>query len=488
MKKNNEELLKSKAEIKAEAKEHAIEVKIAKEELEEFVAKQNVEIKKLRKQIDDKRKEVYVLNKKALKLMKAAGKDESKYVEANAAKAAVIAANKKFAEEKAVIKKALNKLNQEVVDERDKFKSFELNIGNDGENPFDLPKDVVARYDNVEVQFSVRGKILTAIRGISLDIRRGEVISIVGESGSGKSVLTKCLTGMLEANGTISKGHIYYDKYDVTEFKTHKDWLQVRGKKIATIFQDPMTSLNPLRTIGSQLREVLTLHRGMTKTEATEEAIRLLERIGIPSPELRINDKPFQYSGGMRQRVVIAIALACNPEILICDEPTTALDVTIQAQILDLLKELAREYGFTVVFITHDLGVVANVADRVAVMYFGQIVEFGTSQDIFYHARHPYTWALLSSLPQLGEKGENLYSISGTPPSLFHKVTGDAFANRNPYALEIDYYEEPPFFKITETHYAKTWLLDNRAPKVKRPKIIDEIPERVRKIYAGGGQ
>ena len=232
-----------------------------------------------------------------------------------------------------------------------------------------LPEDIIARYENLEVQFSVREKTLTAIRGISLDIHRGEVLGIVGESGSGKSVLTKCLTGMLESNGHISKGHIYYDKYDLTKFKTNETWSQIRGKKIATIFQDPMTSLNPLRKIGSQITEVLRLHRGMNKAEAKEEALGLLKKVGIPNAEQRYNDYPFQYSGGMRQRVVIAVALACAPEILICDEPTTALDVTIQAQILELIKSLAKEYGFTVLFITHDLGVVANVADRVAVVY-----------------------------------------------------------------------------------------------------------------------
>ena len=339
---------------------------------------------------------------------------------------------------------------------------------------------------DLEVQFSVRNRILTAIRKISLDIYKGEILAIVGESASGKSVFTKCLTGMLDANGKVSGGSIMYGGVDLAKFTTNDEWLAIRGKRISTIFQDPMTSLNPLLRIGTQISEVLIQHRGMTKEEAKKEAISLLTKVGIKDAEHRYSDYPFQYSGGMRQRVVIAIALACAPDILICDEPTTALDVTIQAQIIELIKELKKEYGFTVIFITHDLGVVAEIADRVAVMYAGQIIEYGTADDIYYDARHPYTWSLLSSLPQLGQKGETLYSIIGTPPSLFNKIEGDAFAPRNPYALEIDFVKEPPMFKVSETHYAKTWLLDKRAPKVERPKILDEISERVNKIYGGG--
>ena len=344
--------------------------------------------------------------------------------------------------------------------------------------------EIIVSVKNLEVQFSVRHRILTAIRNISLDIYKGETIAIVGESGSGKSVFTKTLTGMLEENGLVSGGEILYAGMDLAKFRTNEEWRHIRGKRIATIFQDPMTSLNPLRRIGSQIVEVVRLHRGMNKVEAKAEAIRLLKKVGIPNAEGRFNDYPFQYSGGMRQRVVIAIALACAPDILICDEPTTALDVTIQAQILALIQELKEEFGFTVVFITHDLGVVAEIADRVAVMYSGQIVEYGTVNDIYYDPKHPYTWALLSSLPQLGEKGETLYSIPGTPPSLFNEIKGDAFAPRNPYAMEIDFVKEPPMFKVSDTHYAKTWLLDPRSPKVERPAIISEISERVAKIYS----
>jgi oligopeptide transport system ATP-binding protein len=345
--------------------------------------------------------------------------------------------------------------------------------------------EVIISVKDLEVQFSVRNRILTAIRKVSLDIYKGETIAIVGESGSGKSVFTKTLTGMLEENGRVSGGSIEYAGVDLAQFHTNEDWIHIRGKRIATIFQDPMTSLNPLRRIGSQITEVIRLHRGLNKEEAKQEAINLLKKVGISDAEKRFYDYPFQYSGGMRQRVVIAIALACAPDILICDEPTTALDVTIQAQILDLIKELKKEYGFTVVFITHDLGVVAEVADRVAVMYAGQIVEYGKVEEIYYEPAHPYTWSLLSSLPQLGEKGETLYSITGTPPSLFNVVKGDAFAPRNPFALEIDFVKEPPMFKVTDTHYAKTWLLDPRAPKVEKPAVIGEISARVKRIYGG---
>lgn len=345
--------------------------------------------------------------------------------------------------------------------------------------------DVIVSVKDLEVQFSVRHRILTAIRKISIDIYKGETIAIVGESGSGKSVFTKTLTGMLESNGKVSGGTIEYAGVDLAQFHTHDEWKAIRGKRIATIFQDPMTSLNPLRRIGSQITEVIRLHRGLNKEEAKQEAISLLKKVGIKDAERRFYDYPFQYSGGMRQRVVIAIALACAPDILICDEPTTALDVTIQAQILDLIKELKKEYGFTVIFITHDLGVVAEVADRVAVMYGGQIVEYGNVDEIYYEPAHPYTWSLLSSLPQLGEKGETLYSITGTPPSLFNVIKGDAFAPRNPFALEIDFVKEPPMFQITDTHFAKTWLLDPRAPKVERPAVIGEISERVKRIYGG---
>ena len=351
-----------------------------------------------------------------------------------------------------------------------------------------MENNIILSAKNIEVQFQVRSRILTAIRNISLDIYDGETIAIVGESGSGKSVFTKTFTGMLETNGKISNGSVEFEGKDLTTLKTDKDWEGIRGAKISTVFQDPMTSLNPVRTIGYQIAEVIMKHQGKSKEEAKQLAIKLMEEVGIPNAANRYDEYPFQYSGGMRQRIVIAIALACRPKILICDEPTTALDVTIQAQILDLIKNLQKEYGYTTIYITHDLGVVANVADRVAVMYAGQIVEIGTSEEIFYTPKHPYTWALLSSLPQLGIKGENLYSITGTPPSLYDKIVGDAFAPRNPYAMQIDFEEEPPMFKVSDTHYAKTWLLDPRAPKAEPPKAIQNLHERLINITGERGE
>jgi len=246
-----------------------------------------------------------------------------------------------------------------------------------------------------------------------------------------------------------------------------------------------MTSLNPLLSVGYQIIQALKENNSISHSAAKREAVELLKKVGIPNPEKRMKELPGKYSGGMRQRVVIAIALACKPKILICDEPTTALDVTIQAQILDLIKQLKKEYGFTVIFITHDLGVVANVADRVAIVYAGQIIEYGEINEIFFKPEHPYTWALLSSLPQLGKKGEDLFSLAGTPPSLFQKIQGDAFAPRNKYALEIDYLYEPPMFRVSDTHFAKTWLLDSRSPKVNRPKELESLKQAISDMKVG---
>ncbi len=340
-------------------------------------------------------------------------------------------------------------------------------------------KETVISVRNLNVKFLSHGKKVHVIRDVSLDVYKGETLAIVGESGSGKSVFTKTFTGMLDANGYIDGGSVIIDGVDVSKFKKSKEWYGIRGKKIATIFQDPMTSLNPLLSIGYQISEVLRIHHGLSKKEAKEEAIKLLERVKIPNARKRYDDYPFQYSGGMRQRVVIAIALACRPEILICDEPTTALDVTVQTQILDLIKELQQEYNWTIIFITHDLGVVAKVADRIAVMYGGQIVEVGTAEDVFYRPAHPYTWALLSSLPQLGSKEEPLLYIKGNPPTFGDEIIGDAFAPRNEYAMRIDYILDPPMTKISDTHSAKTWLLDKNAPKVKKPSIIRNLRERM---------
>ena len=324
---------------------------------------------------------------------------------------------------------------------------------------------------DLEVTFSLRGNQLTAIRRASLDLYEGETLAIVGESGSGKSVFTKCFVGMLDKNGSITHGSIEYDGKDLTRL-TEKEWLKIRGKKIAMVTQDPMTSLNPLKTVGYQIQESVELHQGLRGRAAKEETIRILDAVGIPEPERRYKQYPHEFSGGMRQRVVIAIAVACKPQILICDEPTTALDVTIQAQILDLIRRLQKEQNMTIIYITHDLGVVANVADRVAVMYAGQVIEVGMANEVFFDPWHPYTWALLSALPQLGTKGEKLPAIDGTPPNLFNKIQGDAFAPRNKKALNIDFLEEPPMYEVTSTHMVKAWIRDPRAPHIEQPHAI----------------
>ena len=325
-----------------------------------------------------------------------------------------------------------------------------------GEKITKMDRQPIISAKDVEITFSLRGKKLNAIRKCSLDLYDGETLAIVGESGSGKSVFTKTFVGMLDVNGKITGGSIMYEGRDMTKF-TEKDWLGVRGKKIEH-------------------------HQGLKGAEAKKAAIEMLAKVGIPDPERRYEQYPHEFSGGMRQRVVIAIAAACRPQILICDEPTTALDVTIQAQILQLIRDLQKELGMSVIYITHDLGVVANVADRVAVMYAGQIVEYGTVEEIFYDAWHPYTWALLQALPQLGTKGEALPTIDGTPPNLFNEIKGDAFAPRNKHALAIDFVAEPPFFQVSETHAAKTWYLDPRAPKMERPHSIQNLREKMGKM------
>ena len=332
-----------------------------------------------------------------------------------------------------------------------------------------MEQETILSVRDLVVKFSLRGQELTALRGVSLDIKKGESLAIVGESGSGKSVLTKTFIGMLDNNGWVDSGSIVYNGEDIAAYKTNKEWIRIRGKEIAIVFQDPMTSLNPLKTIGKQIQEALEIHQGMKGKTAVSRVYDILRDVGISDPERRYKNYPHEFSGGMRQRVVIAIAIACNPKILICDEPTTALDVTIQAQIIDLLREIQKKYHLTIVYITHDLGVVAKVADRVAVMYAGDIVEVGECEEIFHEPKHPYTWALLSSLPQLGVKGEPLYSIEGTPPNLFTEIHGDAFAPRNRYAMAIDLLERPPYFEVSPTHKARTWLLDPRAPKITPP-------------------
>lgn len=321
---------------------------------------------------------------------------------------------------------------------------------------------------NLCVNFGTYGGEVKAVRGVTFDLHKGETLAIVGESGSGKSVACKTIMRILSSNGYIKDGQILFDGKDLTKI-SEKDMEKIRGKDIAMIFQDPMTSLNPTMTIGKQIMEPIIKHQGFSKEDARKRAIELIELVGISDAEKRFKQYPHQFSGGMRQRIVIAISLACNPKVLIADEPTTALDVTIQAQILELIKDLQEKTGVAVIFITHDLGVVANMADRVAVMYAGKIIEYGTSDDIFYDPKHPYTWGLLGSMPTLDIGDNDLYNIPGTPPDLMDPPKGDAFALRSAYAMKIDHLAEPPMFKVSDTHYAATWLLHPLAPKIERP-------------------
>jgi oligopeptide transport system ATP-binding protein len=330
----------------------------------------------------------------------------------------------------------------------------------------------ILQVKDLYVSFHTFAGEVQAIRGVNFDLYEGETLAIVGESGSGKSVTIKTIMKLL-SNAQIKSGEILFNDKDILKL-SEKQMQKVRGKDISMIFQDPMTSLNPTMTIGKQVMEPLLKHQNLSKAEAKERAIRLLNLVGIPKPEIRIKQYPHQFSGGMRQRVVIAIALACAPKILIADEPTTALDVTIQGQILDLMKELQRQFEMSIIFITHDLGVVANVADRVAVMYGGKIVEIGTVEEIYYNPQHPYTWGLISSIPSMDAQAEELYVIPGTPPDMLNPPKGDAFAPRNKYAMKIDFEAEPPMFKVSDTHYAATWLLHPNAPKIDPPLIIKE--------------
>lgn len=326
---------------------------------------------------------------------------------------------------------------------------------------------------NLEINFKVYKGAVQAIRGVSFSLDAGETLAIVGESGSGKSVTSKSIMGLLpKSNTEITNGEIIFDGIDL--LKDTNRGVEVRGAEIAMIFQNPMTSLNPVMKIGKQITEGILMHRDLSKEEAKAEAIELLGLVGIPNPEITFKQYPHQLSGGMRQRVVIAIALACEPEILIADEPTTALDVTIQAQILELIKKIQKERNVGMLFITHDLGVVANVADRVAVMYAGKIVEIGTAEEIFYNPQHPYTWGLMCSIPDVNNLDVDLYSIPGTPPNLLNPPTGDAFAVRSEYAMDIDFEQEAELTAVdgSDTHFAATWLLNENAPKVTPPDLV----------------
>ncbi|KRO15504.1 ABC transporter ATP-binding protein [Lacticaseibacillus saniviri] len=324
---------------------------------------------------------------------------------------------------------------------------------------------------NLEIDFKTYAGTVHAIRDVDFHLNKGETLAIVGESGSGKSVTVRTLMGLLASNAQIVKGSVEFGGKDIVHM-TERELTHLRGNDIAMIFQDPMTSLDPTMPIGRQVAEPLLLHTKVSKKQALAEAVRVLELVGIPNAEGRLKDYPHQFSGGQRQRIVIAIAIINNPKILIADEPTTALDVTIQAQILSLLKEIQTKIDTSIIFITHDLGVVAGIADRVAVMYAGKIIEYGQVDEIFYNAQHPYTWGLLEAMPTLETKSKRLYAIPGTPPNLIAPPKGDAFAARNEFALEIDLEQQPPFFAVSPTHSAATWLLDPQAPKVTLPPEI----------------
>ena len=338
--------------------------------------------------------------------------------------------------------------------------------------------ETILNVQDLHISFKAYGGMVRAVRGVSFDLKRGETVAIVGESGSGKSVSIKSIMGILPPNAVIEEGKIEYDGMDLAKV-SEDDFHKIRGNRIGLIFQDPLSALNPIMKIGKQITEVLHLSKKISSEEAKHRALELMHAVGIPEAERRFNQYPFQFSGGMRQRIVIAIALAGDPEILICDEPTTALDVTVQAKILELINKIKEERHLSVIFITHDLGVVANMADRVNVMYAGKIVESGTSEEIFFEPAHPYTWALLSSMPDLQTK-ERLLAIPGTPPNMIYPPAGDAFAARNKYAMKIDFEKEPPSFKLSDTHYASTWLLHPKAPKVDLPDVLRARIERMK--------
>lgn len=354
-------------------------------------------------------------------------------------------------------------------------------------------RERILKIRDLNITFKTDNGNVKAIRGVNLDLYKGETIAIVGESGSGKSVTTKAIMGILASNGTIDSGtidYVWYDEYtgerqerDIVQMSERELQKEIRGRKIAMVFQDPMTSLNPTMTIGRQVMEPMMYHYKKSKQEAYQKALELLELVGITDAEKRMKNYPHQLSGGMRQRIVIAIALSCDPYVLICDEPTTALDVTIQAKILELIQEIQKKKNLSVIYITHDLGVVAKVADYVNVMYAGKIVETGTINEIFYDPRHPYTWGLLSAMPDLDTDDDELYTIPGTPPNLIYEVKGDAFAPRNKYALNIDLRLDPPTYYVpgSKTHKVSSWLMHENAPKVEMPEALRRRLDKMKK-------
>ncbi len=346
--------------------------------------------------------------------------------------------------------------------------------------------ETILQVKDLTISFNTLEGKIAAVQGVTFDLHRGETLAIVGESGSGKSVSMKAINRLLPKKNTVfEKGEILYEGKNILTLQ-EKEMEKLRGKKIAMIFQDPMTSLNPTMTVGQQIAESIILSEGVSQAEAMHKAIDMMGLVGIRNPEENSKSYPHQFSGGMRQRVMIALSLACEPDILIADEPTTALDVTIQAQILDLVDDLKVKFGTSVIFITHNLGVVAHVADRVAVMYAGRIVEMGTAEEIFYNPQHPYTWGLICAMPSLSTSQQELYNIPGAPPNLLHMPKGDAFAPRNKYALAVDFEQVPPYFTVSPTHSAATWLLDPRAPQVAPPEEIQKRHEQFKALQREG--
>lgn len=334
-----------------------------------------------------------------------------------------------------------------------------------------MANDKILEVKDLSVSFNTYAGEVKAVRGVSFELNRGETLAFVGESGCGKTVTAKSILRLLKPPFAVIKegSQITCDGKDVLALNK-KELCEFRGDEVSMIFQDPMTSLNPTMTVGKQIMESLRIHRHLSKKEAREEAIRMLKMVNIPSAEKRVDSYPHEMSGGMRQRVMIAIAFACDPKILICDEPTTALDVTIQGQILDIIKELQREHNTSVIMITHDLGVVANIAQKIAVMYSGVIVERGNCEDIFYRPRHPYTWALIRSVPRLDlENKQVLASIPGTPPDLLNPPVGCPFCTRCEYCMEICKEQMPEVTEFGDGHEASCWLHHPLAPKVEMP-------------------